>query len=276
MKYKIFDIHTHVVPSYDDGAINLSMAIEMLKIAHSQGARDIICTSHNGYGINRYYTNFTILQQELTKENIDINLYDGCEIYCSTYIVESILSEIDSGEIPTLNGTEYILVEFSPYTNLNEITYCVNKLSDAGYKIIIAHVERYFNLFNNGYDWIYDFQKEGHLFQVNAYSLQDTHDEQIKRIARRLLKLKAITFIGSDAHRTNHRNYNITNGIKYIYEHCDVEYADNICYKNASILLNRVLSVKYFHLNNPIYSCILILSENSMKQLVYIIFLFQK
>ena len=51
---KMFDIHSHIVPAIDDGSINMNMSIEMLRAAYSQGARDIICTFHSGYHINKY------------------------------------------------------------------------------------------------------------------------------------------------------------------------------------------------------------------------------
>ena len=39
----------HIVPKVDDGAIDLSMALDMLKMAYEQGVRNIFCTSHNVY-----------------------------------------------------------------------------------------------------------------------------------------------------------------------------------------------------------------------------------
>ena len=74
--------------------------------------------------------------------------------------------------------------------------------------------------------------------QINAYSLVDETNENIKRHARKLLKEKCVTFIGSDAHRTDHRAYMIKHGIDYIYNNCDVAYANDICYKNAERVLN--------------------------------------
>ena len=61
----------------------------------------------------------------------------------------------------------------------------------------------------------------------------------LREFARQLLKDKMVMFIGSDAHRTNHRPSNVKSGIDYIYENCDKEYADAVCYKNAEQLLLR-------------------------------------
>ena len=43
------DLHMHVVPHVDDGAIDMKMSLEMLKMAHEQGVRKVLCTSHSSW-----------------------------------------------------------------------------------------------------------------------------------------------------------------------------------------------------------------------------------
>lgn len=69
--------------------------------------------------------------------------------------------------------------------------------------------------------------------QINAYSLVEEKNESTKELARMLLKNKLVTFVGSDAHRTTHRPPNIKSGVDYIYQNCDGQYADDICFRNA-------------------------------------------
>ena len=75
MKYKVYDIHSHVVPAIDDGASSLDMSIEILRLAYAQGARGIVCTSHSGYSIERYKKNLKMLQDRAKKENINLVSY---------------------------------------------------------------------------------------------------------------------------------------------------------------------------------------------------------
>ena len=236
MKYKLCDIHAHIVPAIDDGAHNLQASIEILEMASRQGVNSIICTSHHYGRLELYNKHLKVLQNEAQKKNIKINLYPGCEIYCSKNNIQNIINKLQTNYIPTINKSKYILVEFDPSVDINEIIYCTKQLIKCGYKPIIAHVERYYNLFiNNKYILL---QTTGCLFQVNAYSLQDARETRIKAFARKLLKEKLITFIGSDAHDINYRPYIINNGVDYIYEHCDIEYAKDICYRNAESILN--------------------------------------
>ena len=57
--------------------------------------------------------------------------------------------------------------------------------------------------------------------QINAYSLVEERDEDIRDFARKLLQEKLVTFIGSDAHRT----VNLASGVQYIRETCGEDYA---------------------------------------------------
>ena len=237
MKKQITDIHSHIVYGIDDGSTNLNMSVDMLRNASGQGVRNIVCTSHSDSDIKQYFKNIKTLQEQVKKENINVNLYSGCEIYCDDCNINSVITGLNSGNIPTINNTKYILVEFFPYADAKEITDCIKLLYENNYNIIIAHVERCYNLFEND-KYLTLLRKYGCLFQVNAYSIFDERDVQIKTFAQKLLKEKYVTFIGSDAHRTNHRPYMISDGIDYIYENCDEDYAKDICYRNAENLLN--------------------------------------
>lgn len=232
MKNKVFDIHSHIVPGVDDGSLNFDMSIDMIKKAYEQGVRSIVCTSHDICNVKKYKINFANLQKELKSENIGVNLYYGSEVYCDDYIVDEIIDNLKNGNTLTINGTKYVLVEFDPYETADVILECIKKISHAGYLPIIAHVERCFELsIDEKYIWL--LQERGCLFQANAYSFVDESDQLIKSFAIKLLNEKRISFIGSDAHKTNHRPYMINNGIDYIHAHCDAEYANAICYKNA-------------------------------------------
>ena len=73
----------------------------------------------------------------------------------------------------------------------------------------------------------------GCLFQINVYSIVKENDEAVKAYARKMLKEEKVSFIGSDAHRSDHRPPDVAEGLKYIYDNCSKEYADKICWKNA-------------------------------------------
>lgn len=234
---KVCDVHAHIVPYVDDGAIDFYMAMDVVREAYAQGAKGIVCTSHNGYNANEYFNSLLSLQEQVAEEGLDIRLYPGCEIYCNSDEIYNIVLDLNGNVIPTMNETKYVLIEFGPHVQISEMVYCINYLHDFGYKTIIAHVERYHVLYSSK-QWIKLLKKMGCLFQVNAYSFVDTEDKQAKKFARYLLQEKMISFIGSDTHGTDYRPHMVINGINYIYENCDEEYAKDICYRNAQNMLN--------------------------------------
>lgn len=237
MTCKVFDIHSHIVPSVDDGSLSVEMSIEMLRNAYKQGVRGVVCTSHDSCSTKNYIERFNELQKQARAENIDIKLYRGCEIYCDEDVVKELIDELNAKNILTINGTKYVLIEFNPYETAGVILECAKSIYFAGYVPILAHTERHYGLSMEP-KYIDSLKQYGCLFQVNAYSVVEESDKIIKNFARQLLNKKLITFIGSDAHRTNHRPYMIDSGIDYIYKYCDAEYASDICYRNARRILN--------------------------------------
>ena len=121
-----------------------------------------------------------------------------------------------------------------------EIYECVNTVFEQTDKnVVLAHIERY-SVLDGEDDVIVQLKELGCLFQINAYSLVNEKYERIRNFARKLLAQKLVDFIGSDAHRVNHRPPEILTGVDYIYDNCDEEYADAVCFRNAErMLLNE-------------------------------------
>lgn len=234
---KICDIHTHIVPYIDDGAANLKMSMQMIRDAYSQGTRSIVCSSHSWGDREKYFKNFEILKHQVKNENIDINLYSRYEIYCNYDEVADIVWKLNNGMLPTINRTKYVLVEFNLNATASEILDCIQYVHNRNYHVILAHTERYQSLFKEN-DLIKFLHDIDCLFQINAYSVEDETKFNIKSAARKLLKEKLVSFVGSDAHSTTHRPYMIQNGINYIYQNCDDKYIQDILYKNAERFLN--------------------------------------
>lgn len=62
---KAVDLHCHIVPGVDDGARDMTMALQMLQMEAAQGVRHIACTSHSFDGRHDGYRHrLKLLQQE--------------------------------------------------------------------------------------------------------------------------------------------------------------------------------------------------------------------
>ena len=88
----MIDIHSHILPGIDDGAKNISMTLEMIKMAEKSGTKDIVATPHfcRGYGETTYDEVKNLVEEfnKLAKgEGLDINIHYGQEVYYSEQII---------------------------------------------------------------------------------------------------------------------------------------------------------------------------------------------
>ena len=146
----MIDIHSHIVFGVDDGPRTREESLALLQEAFSQGVRTIVSTSHRRK--NMFETpeevimeNFKEVQALAKQELPDLTILYGAEIYYS----EDALEKLEHNQIPTLNDTQYALIEFSTRTPYWEIRNALSKILLLGIKPVIAHIERYDELENN-------------------------------------------------------------------------------------------------------------------------------
>ena len=216
----MIDIHMHLIPGVDDGAMDMEMALVMMIRAKEQGISQIIATPHSEafhFSKEDIRVTFQRLVDIAAKICPDMRVYLGCEVYCEAEIMEQVLELLDLGVYPTMNGTKYVLMEFSQWVYPENTIPCVEALVKAGYKPIIAHMERYKHL-RDHMDLVDRFREMGALIQLNAYSLFDEMDDSIKNWARQLAQERKADFLGTDAHRTYHRPPSAAMGLNWLYE----------------------------------------------------------
>ena len=240
----IIDIHTHTTPEVDDGSKSMEMSMQMLRSIVDQGCNRIIATPHSeafdGGDYERTYRQIRRLQHNAAYNDIPVRIYVGCEIYNHPAVMDRILANLRAHIYPSMNGSKYILSEFdTKYGNFDDALYCLTQYLNNGWIPIIAHAERYCNTFADVPN-IKSFTELGCLVQINLYSLEEESDLRIKRCARDLLEEELVDFVGSDAHRMDHRKPAIKVGYDYIRSLCRDKYADRILWKNAEELLGIV------------------------------------
>ena len=235
---RITDLHMHIVPGVDDGSLNMSMSLDMLEIAYEQGVRDVFCTSHNVYSedeITRYKSQFMMLQMMAKSRFTDLKLHMGCELLCAGEYIEDILYGLEIGVFLPLGYSKYVLTELYQDATPEEATKIVRALLAAGWKPILAHTERYPALFEE--DVLRKLISLGAMIQVNLYSLDEENNEIVKQRARFLVDNQLAHFVGSDSHRINHRSPKYEYGVRYLTEHCEKEYVEKLCFRNAYNLI---------------------------------------
>src|SRR5690625_4311909 len=202
----MIDIHTHILPSVDDGAKTEEDSLEMAKQAVEEGIHTIIATPHHKNG--RFenvrenimtYTN--ILNELFQSEGIPLTLLAGQE----TRINGDMVEDLKKGEILPINDTTYVFVEFSASHVPRYAKQVLFDLQVAGYKPIIVHPERNEELIEHP-NRLYDFVRNGALTQITAGSLIGKFGKSIQRFTQQLIEANLTHFIASDAHNTTTRS----------------------------------------------------------------------
>ena len=238
----MIDIHSHILPCKgDDGSESMDNTLSMVLSAHHQGITSMFATPHSEAFFREdanIHLRFDVMRRSLRSVFPDMEFYLGCEIMLTVSNIQDIVKALKNGVLPTM-GDQYVLVEFDEQVEKLTISFCLSTLANAGFKPILAHIERYVNLYDE-FDYIYNLHKNGCLLQLNAYSLEDYGDVKIRDWARQLIREKLVDFLGTDCHKTWYRPPSAEFAIQWIHDNCqDQEYINGLLHQNATDLLIR-------------------------------------
>lgn len=246
---KMIDLHMHIIPDVDDGSNSIEMSEQMLNMAIEQGVEVIFATSHSSaHEEDTEYTRhqYRKLQKMIKDKELPIKVCLGCEMLYDIRYVDRILNDLECGRLPSLNGTRYVLTELF-YGLGKDVMYYLNLLQEKGWIPVIAHAERMDDL---SIDIIREIRDAGCKIQINAYSIVEETDEVTKGRALALLDNQLVDFVGSDAHRLDHRPPAVEKGIDYLYENYEEQYVDDILYNNAmNLIVNKKVEAEQIESN---------------------------
>lgn len=208
------DLHSHILPGLDDGPGSMEEAVLMARRAAASNVSHIAATSHGNYypyALEEYQEKFTELEEVLRGQNIPVKLYPGMEIF----VDENTAGLLEKGRLLTLNGTDYILAEF-PFDQSGEnVCRQLRKLRDAGYRIVVAHPERYMFI-QKETELAYYLESQGYVLQVNQGSLEGDFGRACKMTAEQLLVSGIARVIATDAHDTIYRSHDLQQLMWYL------------------------------------------------------------
>lgn len=193
----MIDIHSHILPSVDDGSESLKTSLALVIDEIKNGVDKIILTPHNKS--DKYDTskgeiikNFEDLKREVENKKLNIELYLGQEVY----VCDKFYEKLEKNDVITMNGTKYLLIEFNYFMETDIIKHVASVLK-YGFIPVIAHVERYEYL-----DWniLYDLKMMGALIQINASCFVNNKNKSLLKNALNAISENCVDFIASDIH----------------------------------------------------------------------------
>lgn len=199
----MIDFHTHILPEIDDGSSGVTESLEILKMLQEQGIKKAVLTPHfYAYSssaetfLKRRQESLNALVEKLREEQIDIDLYLGCEVL---YFEE--LWRLENLESYCIEGTKYILIEMPFDSWADSMIDGIGKIIAKGYSPIIAHFERYLGYKGNKKK-VETLLSMGALLQMNCEYLNrfSTRGKGVK-----FIKKGYVSALGTDCHNTGER-----------------------------------------------------------------------
>lgn len=201
----MIDLHSHILPGIDDGAKTLEVSLEMARLAVADGIHTMACTPHiypgmymnDGPGIHQHIAD---LQAALDTHRIPLKLVAGADVH----LVPGLLEGLRSGQVPTLNGSQYFLLEPSHTTPPPRFEDSVFNLIASGYTPVITHPER-LTWVEDHYEVFLRLIDQGAWIQITAAALTGTFGPRAKHWGMRFLSEGNTHIIASDAHSAGRR-----------------------------------------------------------------------
>jgi protein-tyrosine phosphatase len=229
----MIDIHHHLLPGLDDGARDLDTALAMVEMAVADGITHVVCTPHANH---RYFFEpehnaalFAELQDAMTQRFGDVlTLGLGCDFHLMFDNIE------DAQRHPTrytINGHNYLLVEFPDSAISPNTAQTFYQLSLSGMIPIITHPERN-PILSRQPERMFEWLQAGALIQVTASSLTGRFGQTAEQSAIWLLDHQWVHFIATDAHNTQSRPPLLRIAYDFLAEHYDPATAERLCVTN--------------------------------------------
>ncbi len=198
----MIDLHCHIIPGIDDGAGNLEDAVEMARTAWENGTRIVAATSHGDFSrvdpeeYTAYYIKkLAALRKVLKEKGIPLKVAGGMELLVN----EELLRYAEHHPLPSLNGGGYILVEFRFDISAALAEKSLERLRHLGWKLVLAHPERY-DFLRRDPARARSFFRSGVVLQVNKGSLSGQFGRLASRAADQMLREGIAGAVASDAH----------------------------------------------------------------------------
>ena len=199
------DVHSHVVPSGDDGADSIEEGLALCRLAVEAGTSILFATPHAHAPWDTfprttardvlYAESFVEMRAEVAAWGLDLRR--GWEVYPSE------IAGADPAEL-VLDGTRGVLIEFpGAWLEIDDpigvVAEAAVEVEAAGLVPVLAHPERCRAVVVDPY-CVRPFAERDWLLCLNAASVVGRHGANAERTAWTLLEAGLVALVASDGH----------------------------------------------------------------------------
>lgn len=239
----MIDLHCHILPGIDDGAVDMDTAVAMCLRAAEDGCQAMVATPHLRH--ERWWNGdrrvLETLMAELRERVGDaLQLHLGGEIAIHTESFDEILERPD--HVVPLADSRYLLLELDWQGLGPQPESLLFELNIAQWKSVIAHPERV--------SWLMDDRSlvrrlvsNGALMQITAMSITGDLGKPAQDAAYWLLENGLAHFVASDAHDLTRRLPGLGKAYEEVRTVWGDEMTDELFVHNPrAVLENRPLT----------------------------------
>jgi protein-tyrosine phosphatase len=190
------DVHSHVVPSGDDGAKDVAEGRALCVSAFRRGTAVLYATPHAWPELPLTESRERAIRAAFTElaENAPLELRLGFELTPTPRLLD---------EDPmryVLEGTDTVLVEVPFVGSAGLLVAVAEHIEAAGLRPVIAHPERADSVLERP-SLARELAERGWLLQVNGSSLLGRHGPEPEGLAWELVDANLVALVASDGHR---------------------------------------------------------------------------
>lgn len=238
---QLYDMHSHILPAFDDGAKTIKESLSLIDCLKKQGVNNICFTPH-------FYTNEMSAEDFVAKRNAafekflvhkpdNVNIVLGAEVYVTRFLFGN-----DNLSNLTYGKSNYILTEFSYSSSFSEKT--MNNLcaliENHFLTPILPHVERYKALMKDP-AIIRELKDMGVVIQTNANNYCKGASILRKHKLLKYIGDGLIDILGTDAHSMSHNSPECyAQAIQTISEKCGKHCVKNMMQKSEEIFNSAI------------------------------------
>jgi protein-tyrosine phosphatase len=242
----LLDLHCHILPNVDDGAVSLEESLGMARFCVQDGISHVVATPHH----HRYtrplradiLRHVARLNEELARAAVPLTILPGSEVQVTD--TSEYRSDFEAGLYCHLgNGRAFTLLEFSWEDELYppEAPGLIGWLRGRGMTPIVAHPERH-DFFARDPARLRALVEAGAWLQVTVDSLLGNHGPTPRSSGELLLRTYPELTLATDAHNLR-RCSGLSAGFAWVRDRLGVERSEDLqarADRVLSALLGRV------------------------------------
>ena len=140
----MIDLHCHILPALDDGAIDIEDSVAMARQAQDDGIEIVCATPHihpdHQVRTDQLRARVEVVNQRFEQERI------ATRVACGGEVAETLLEDLSDRTLREVSLGEngvWLLVEPRPGAIGGSLVEAIERLGDRGFRAVVAHPERH-------------------------------------------------------------------------------------------------------------------------------------